>query len=209
MMVKYISVELTDVGKHYSGKTLFQGVHITAKPGDCLVITGRNGAGKSTLLKIIAGLVRPSHGKVRLIADGQELAEGDRFDCIGMVSPEIALYGAMSGYENLKFLAQVRGMNLGNEDLCRWLTLVGLEANQHERVGEYSTGMRQRLKFAVMLALQSPLWLLDEPSSNLDNEGKALVGELIRNALREQTTIIIATNESWEAEYATQKINLG
>lgn len=209
MMVKYISVELTDVGKHYSGKTLFQGVHITAKPGECLVITGRNGAGKSTLLKIIAGLVRPSCGKVRLTADGQELTDGDRFDCIGMVSPEIALYGAMSGYENLKFLAQVRGMSLENEDLSRWLKLVGLAANQHERVGDYSTGMRQRLKFAVMLALQSPLWLLDEPSSNLDAEGKALVGELILGALQEGTTIIIATNESWEAEYATQKINLG
>lgn len=207
--MKHVNVELTDVGKRYSGKMLFHGIHITAKPGECLVITGRNGAGKSTLLKIIAGLIRPSYGTVRLVGNGQELTDGDRFDCIGMVSPEIALYGAMSGYENLKFLAQVRGMSLANEDLSRWLAMVGLTENQHHQVGAYSTGMRQRLKFAIMLALKSPLWLLDEPSSNLDTEGKALVGELIRGALQERTTIIIATNESWEAEYATQKINLG
>ncbi|WP_285715419.1 ABC transporter ATP-binding protein [Pelosinus sp. IPA-1] len=209
MMRKYVNVELTDVGKHYSGKMLFHSIGATAKPGECLVITGRNGSGKSTLMKIIAGLIRPSYGTVRLVANGQQLTANDRFDCIGMVSPEVALYGAMSGYENLKFLAQVRGMNLAKEELSRYLAAVGLEEEQHSQVGAYSTGMRQRLKFAVMLALHSPLWLLDEPSSNLDTEGKELVGKMIRGALGEGTTIIIATNEWWEAEYATQKINLG
>lgn len=208
MMMKHVSVELIDVGKQYSGKRLFHAIGATVKPGECLVITGRNGAGKSTLLKIIAGLIRPSYGTVRLISDDHELLDDNRFNCIGMVSPEVALYGAMSGYENLKFLAQVRGMSLANEDLSRYLAMVGLEENQHTKVEAYSTGMRQRLKFAVILALQSPLWLLDEPSSNLDAEGKALVSDMIRSALREQTTIIIATNECWEAEYATQKINL-
>lgn len=208
-MIKHINVELTDVSKHYSGKMLFHEITAIAKPGECLVITGRNGAGKSTLLKIIAGLIRPSSGDVRLVVNGQQLADSDRFDCIGMVSPEVALYGVMSGYENLKFLAQVRKMHLGREELSRYLAMVGLQKDQHTKVGEYSTGMRQRLKFAVMLALKSPLWLLDEPSSNLDAEGKALVGEMIRGALRERTTIIIATNECWEVEYATQTINLG
>lgn len=209
MMKKHVIVELTDIGKHYSGKVLFHAIGATVKSGECLVITGRNGSGKSTLLKIIAGLIRPSYGTVRLVSNGQQLTDNDRFDCIGMVSPEVALYGAMSGYENLKFLSQVRGMNLAKEDLSRYLTAAGLEEEQHSQVGAYSTGMRQRLKFAVMLALQSPLWLLDEPSSNLDTEGKALVGKMIRGALEEGTTIMIATNECWEAEYATQKINLG
>lgn len=209
MMIKHVNVELTDVGKHYSGKMLFQDIGVTAKSGECLVITGRNGSGKSTLLKIIAGLIRPSNGTVRLVANGQQLTDNDRFDCIGMVSPEVALYGAMSGYENLKFLSQLRGANLAKKDLTRYLAEVGLEEERHSQVGAYSTGMRQRLKFAVMLALQSPLWLLDEPSSNLDTEGKTLVGNMIRGALEEGTTVIIATNECWEVEYATQTINLG
>jgi len=71
-----------------------------------------------------------------------------------------------------------------------------------------STGMRQRLKFALILATQPLLWLLDEPSSNLDADGKRLIAQMISKGHEQNAAIIIATNEPWEAEHADYKIEL-
>ena len=209
MMPTSVSVELADVGKRYAGRALFKGLQARVLPGECLVITGNNGSGKSTLLKIIAGLVAPSTGAVHLSRDGKKLLAEDKNTCLGMVSPEVVLYSAMTGYENVNFFARLRGQTLGLKELSERLVQVGLNSQQHDLVSSYSTGMRQRLKFAILLAVEPVLWLLDEPSSNLDNEGKAVVSTLIEEAIKRQVTVVLATNEAWEASYATHQIALG
>lgn len=203
-----IEVELVNISKKYGRRQLFVTINQRICSGDCIVVTGPNGSGKSTLLKIIAGLIRPSSGMVKVHNHGQEVAVDNRRNCFGLISPELILYNAMTGYENLQFLVRARGIELSAERLQCCLENVGLGGRQQELLSTYSTGMRQRLKFAILDALRPPIWLLDEPSSNLDEEGKKLVKQLIKDALAQQVAVIIATNEREEANYAGQKIAL-
>ncbi|WP_094605738.1 Linearmycin resistance ATP-binding protein LnrL [Sporomusa silvacetica DSM 10669] len=203
-----IEVELVNVSKRYGRRQLFVTINRRICSGDCIVVTGPNGSGKSTLLKIIAGLIRPSAGIVNVHNHGHEVADDNRRGCFGLISPELILYNAMTGYENLQFLVRARGVELAAERLQSCLENVGLGGRQQELLSTYSTGMRQRLKFAILDALRPPIWLLDEPSSNLDEEGKKLVKQLIKDALAQQVVVIIATNEREEANYAGQKIAL-
>lgn len=207
-MQQSVSVELMKITKQYGRRKLFRDITQRVNPGECLAVTGRNGSGKSTLLKIIAGMIRPTAGVVKIYTDGQQIDGGERPSCCGMVSPEIIFYQTMTGYENVQFIARASGADLSTEHVLACFPTVGLSGRAHDLVSTYSTGMRQRLKFAVLAALNPPLWLLDEPSSNLDGAGKKLVADLIKTALTQHFTVIIATNEAEEAEYAGQEIAL-
>ena len=203
-----VNVELIDIKKQFGPKVLFSGLNCSIQSGDCLEISGRNGSGKSTLLKIIAGLSRPSAGRVRIRLNGQEVADTDRYRLIGMVSPEVVMYNELTGVENIKFLTQVRGGAVSDAEIAQCCESVGLNLYKYSLAQTYSTGMKQRLKLAAMLTIQPTLWLLDEPASNLDAEGRLIVAKTIRFALGYGAAVVIASNEPWEASYANQKIAL-
>ena len=207
-MYQNVSVNLLNVSKKIGSKVLFERLNGAVKSGQCLAVTGANGAGKSTLLKMIAGLIHPTAGTIQVTGDGRQLDKEERISYVGLVSPEIVFYADMTGMENLLFLMSLRGLlcSLAQGEEC--FEMVGLAVHKDQLVRSYSTGMRQRLKFAVLLAMQPLLWLIDEPSSNLDTAGKVLVTSMIGNGLARQKTIIIATNEPEEAQYADYKIHL-
>ncbi len=207
-MDKNLSVQLLDVRKKIGTRVLFEKLNIVVNPGECLAITGPNGSGKSTLLKIIAGLGQPTTGAVQVWYNGKQLDLEERRACLGLISPEIILYTDLTGSENILFFTRLRGLRCSQDQIEEYCKTVGLAIYKDQLVHTYSTGMRQRLKFALMLAMQPVLWLLDEPSSNLDADGKMLVAQIISNGLAQKATVIIATNEPWEAEYADCKIEL-
>lgn len=206
--MQLLEVLCDNISKAYGDKVLFSGIHAVIKPGECLVVTGRNGAGKSTLLKIIAGLIRPNTGSVSLRLNGIQVPRNEHSSCLGMVSSELMVYNAMTGGENIKFFMQSRGLNAKSDDIAILGDTVGLGSYMYQPVGGYSSGMKHRLKFAILLAVGAPLWLLDEPSANLDRMGKTFVVKMIAVALASKRTIILATNEEWEAGYGTKKIHL-
>ncbi|KAF1854652.1 hypothetical protein Lal_00011421, partial [Lupinus albus] len=119
-------------------RRLFSNITQRIGPGECLAVTGPNGSGKSTLLKIIAGLVRPTSGVVKVWRNGQELVSEQRLASCGLVSPEIILYQTMTGYENLEFLIRARGVTVNDEWLFACLDKVGLAGRQQELVNTYS-----------------------------------------------------------------------
>lgn len=208
-MQQRVSIDLMGITKKYGNNFLFSQITKSIEPGVCLAVTGSNGSGKSTLLKVMAGLIRPTAGHVKVRAGGRELSASEQAGCFGLVSPEIVFYNNMTGFENVDFILQSAGIRLLPARLVDCLATVGLPGRCHHFVGAYSTGMRQRLKFAVLAALERPVWLLDEPSSNLDGAGKMLVKSLVMDALAKNTVVVIATNEAEGAAYAGQKIALG
>lgn len=207
-MYQGVTVNLVNVSKKMGDRVLFENLTILVQPGQCVSITGANGSGKSTLLKMIAGLQRGTTGAIEVFGGQRLLDAEERLASLGLVSPEIMFYGEMTGWENISFFTKARGIKRSMEEIKDYCQFVGLRAQQKQLVNTYSTGMRQRLKFALLLALKPMLWLLDEPSSNLDADGKALVGKMIENALSDGVTVFIATNESWEAAYANYNIQL-
>ncbi|WP_371372322.1 ATP-binding cassette domain-containing protein [Sporomusa aerivorans] len=204
-----IRIFLKNISKSFGGRLLFSNITAGCEPGQCLAITGHNGSGKSTLLKIIAGLLRPSSGQITFFnASGQELSVGERQHCIGMVAPDLAMYSALTGMENILFWTNMRGTMLTLAQAERLCSEAGLGGAGRKQVQTYSTGMRQRLKLAVTKALKPAVWLLDEPYSNLDAAGKAYVRELIAGAINNDAVVLLATNEPEEARYAGGKIEL-
>ncbi|HWR44738.1 ABC transporter ATP-binding protein [Sporomusa sp.] len=201
-----IKIVLDNVGKRFGDKVLFENISAGFNAGQCLAVTGKNGSGKSTLLKIVAGLVRPSAGQVRF--GGKELSVSERLACTGLVSPDMAMYVALTGVENILFWTKVSGVACAAADAAAFCCQAGLGSAGGDLVQTYSTGMRQRLKLAVLTAISPPVWLLDEPSSNLDAGGKAFVRELIETAIRKKVAVLLATNELEEAGYASGKIEL-
>lgn len=203
-----ISISINDVSKKFGERTALRKVSANAASGRVLVVTGQNGTGKSTLLKVVAGLIRPSTGEVRY-SDGTSTGDAARFrDRIGFISPELALYEELTALDNLAFFAGLKGVQdpvAAGEAL---LKRVGLLDRADDPLGSFSSGMKQRVKFCFSLVNDPDVWLIDEPTANLDDPGKELVYSLISER-RRRSAIIIATNEKEEVPLGDEAVILG
>jgi heme exporter protein A len=195
-----VRVELQKVGKRYGRLRVFRDMGAEVRSGQVLVLAGRNGSGKSTLLRIVAGLTRPTYGQVLFYQGDRVLAPEERRRLIGLVAVDVAVYGELTAWENLSFFARVRGLRLTPGEGERLLGEVGLAGRGDDLVQTYSSGMRQRLKYACALLHQPPFLLLDEPGSNLDEAGRAIVEGIIARQ-RERGLVVLATNEPREVAY--------
>jgi len=195
------------VGKTYGRTLLFENITFSMQPGEVVCITGWNGSGKSTLVRIIAGLVRPSAGQIELIINGDVIPKSSRRRYLGLAAPAISLYEELTGTENLEFFCKVRGISRKRSSHLELMAWAGLNGQQDKACGDYSSGMKQRLKLVQALIHSPPLLLLDEPGANLDSEGLKLVADIIEKQRKTGMTII-ASNDRREVEYADRIINL-
>jgi len=202
-----VRLELQKVSKRYARLRVFRDMGAAVRSGQVLVIAGRNGSGKSTLLRIVAGLTRPTSGQVLFYQDDRVLSPEERRRLIGLVAVDVAMYGELTAWENLSFFARVRGLHLGPEEGERLLDEVGLAGRGDDLVQTYSSGMRQRLKYACALLHQPPFLLLDEPGANLDEAGRAIVERILLRQ-RERGLVVLATNEPREVAYGDMVLRL-
>ena len=170
-------------------------------------VTGANGAGKSTLLRILAGLLKPSHGALDVTRGGRALDAAHRRQGIGFASPELAFYPELSALENLSFAAGAAGAHHPAALARAALERVQLGSRGHDRVATLSSGLVQRLRLAFALLHAPALLLLDEPGSHLDDEGRALLGGLVADAA-ETALVVIATNDEREWRLARERVEL-
>ena len=204
------SIVLDKITHHFGARCVFRDVCSTVRAGELLVVSGANGSGKSTLLRIIAGLLSPSSGGVEIRVNGSLLEREDSRRSIGYVAPDLVLYRELTGAENLQFFAELHGVPMDRATTIELLTRVGLRGRGRDLVGTYSSGMRQRLKYAFALLHDPPILLLDEPTANLDVDGIAIV-ESIVEAQRDRQgggLIIVATNEPRELEWSSKRVHL-
>ena len=201
------SLKVSDLCKHYTETLLFKDISFDLQPGEVLAIAGWNGSGKSTLLRIIAGLVRPSSGKVEMFSQGESIPKESRRKFVGMVAPAFSLYEELTGLENLEFFCKVRGIAYDGKSCMAMMERVGLTENAKKFCRNYSSGMKQRLKLAQALIHNPPLLLLDEPGCNLDSKGMEVVENII-STQRHSGMTVIASNEKREVDYGDRVINL-
>ena len=203
-------LELTaaHIAKTFNRRNIFRDVSFTLKEGASLTLTGRNGSGKSTLMKIIAGVLTSSRGSIVLNDDGKTIPSADHYRYFGFVSPYLQLYDEFSGEENIRLVQEIRGLPAEQSTIDGALADVGLAGRGGDLLRTYSSGMKQRLKYAAALVHRPRILLLDEPTSNLDEEGKAFVHRAIERQ-KGQGILILATNERDELSLCDAVITLG
>ena len=202
-------LQLEGIGHLFGTREVISNVTGSLLSGEVGVVSGANGAGKSTLLRIVAGLLRPSFGEVNLHVRGSLISVKALRTQVGYVAPDLTLYKELTGVENLTFFAELRGLLLGYDDLAQLLEAVGLKGRGRDFVGGYSSGMRQRLKYAVALLGMPVVLVLDEPTANLDTDGVERVRQLIGNHRTRGGITLIATNEPDELAWGSPFAELG
>ncbi|MGB2867667.1 MAG: ABC transporter ATP-binding protein [Bacteroidota bacterium] len=203
------SVTLVRVSKEFNRRPIFTDIDMSLSAPASIALTGRNGSGKSTLAKIVAGLLSPTQGVVHYACDGKPMDLESMRTQLGFVSPYLNLYDEFSALENLMFLSRIRGdKGVKTTDMETMLEGVGLAERMHDRVGTFSSGMKQRLKYAFALLHKPSILILDEPTSNLDTEGSAFVHEIVVNQ-RKSGILVVATNDAHEASWCERRIRLG
>lgn len=200
-------VEVSGIQKSFGNRKVLKDINFTIETPNSIGITGHNGSGKSTLMKILAQIIAPTKGKVTIKCDGNELPAERHLEVIKMVAPEMALYEMLTAHENLRFFATLASVPLPKAEQDRLLELVGLADRGDDLVGAYSSGMKQRLKYAVALLAEPEILLLDEPTSNLDDEGKQIVINIMKQQQNDRI-LIIATNEHEDLNRVASVIKL-
>jgi heme exporter protein A len=174
------AIELEGLGRRFGERTALRDVTLTVPVGATLVVLGPNGAGKSTLLRVLAGLLRPHAGTVRIL--GRELP-GEGWAVrgrIGLLAHEPMLYRDLTPRENLRFHARLHDVELARIDEV--LDAVGMTSRADDPVAVLSRGMVQRVAAARTVLHDPELLLLDEPLANLDPAATALLEPLVGRA---------------------------
>ena len=204
-----ISITVNGLSKDFSRSVIFQDISFSLSSPASLSITGKNGAGKSTLSKIIAGLLSITHGSITYSVNEKQIGIEEFKHHIGFVSPYLNLYDEFTAIENLQFLSRIRTVAHQNDERIKeLLALVGLWNRRDDKVSTYSSGMKQRLKYAFALLHNPAVLILDEPTSNLDAEGIEVIRQIILEQ-KKTNILIIATNNKEEAHWCEQQIQVG
>jgi heme exporter protein A len=205
-MTSPLSIRGDRLKKVFNRRIVFEDVSFNLEGPRTLLISGRNGSGKSTLVKIAAGLLTPTKGSIAVDGIGAR-DEFDRRAAIGMVSPYLQMYDEFSAAENLKMTMAIRGMRFDREYAEELLQRVALYPRKDDPVRAYSSGMKQRMKYAFALIHRPPILILDEPMSNLDAEGIGIVRAIMAEH-RKRGILIVATNDLGDLERYDERIDL-
>lgn len=181
---------LEGVGKRYGGARVLRQVDAAFPYGSVSLLTGGNGAGKSTLLRIMAGLSRPSAGRV-VISGGADGVEAR----LGYVGHATFLYPGLTALENLAFWRAAYGLTRDGDALFALLERVGLGDHAHERARVFSRGMAQRLNLARVLMLAPHILLLDEPATGLDAPSRAVLRREISDARGRGACVVLVSHD--------------
>ncbi len=195
-------VQTRELSKRYGSFWAVNNCTLTIGQGEIFGLLGPNGAGKTTLLRLLLGFLRPSFGTATI----------DSLDCyqqspmvhrlVAYLPGDVRLFAGMRGSDVLQFLGDMRGIS---RERSRRLASA-FELDLTRRVAYMSTGMRQKLALAATFAADTPLLILDEPTSNLDPTMRATVAQLVREAQSQKRTVIFSSHVLSEVEEVCDQV---
>jgi len=190
----------------FNRRTIFAGIDFSVGHGETLLVTGRNGSGKSTLVKILCGLLTPTGGKVEMTGKGP-LDEHARRGHIGFVAPYLQVYDEFSALENMRLTTALRGLVSDDGVHRSLLERLVLDTRRSDPVRGFSSGMKQRLKYALALSHRPAVLVLDEPMANLDTDGMTVVRAIMEEQ-RDRGILIVATNDLSDVATVHTRVDL-
>jgi len=197
--------------KSFSNKLIFKKLSFKLTNSSSLAITGRNGTGKSTLIKILSNLIKETNGKKWMKLNGEFVEKDNQFSNIGLLAPYINLYDEFTGYENVEFFYKLKIPQHRKKDyeenINQLLEKVNLYKRRNDLVKNYSSGMKQRLKIAFAILNDPLILLMDEPRTNLDEDGIRIIYNIAEKQ-KKNGILIIATNENEDTKLCEEIINI-
>jgi len=201
-------LEVNNLKKQFAGNVVFKDLNVNTQSA-VLGIGGANGSGKSTFLQCICGLLRPSSGTVYWVNGNKKLDPLNDRSLLGMAAPSIRLYEGFSCLENIRFLINLRNLDIPNGQISSLFDKLGLHGFDDRLYGKLSTGQQQRMKFASALFFDPEVLLLDEPGANLDSKGRTLIRDLIHEFRTANKMVVLASNRPDELDLCDEVVMLG
>ncbi len=201
-----LKIELQDVSKRYKTEWILKSVALNLSQGDTLAISGPNGSGKSTLLKILSGYLTPSRGSIQYFNGDTKLSKELVYRYISYTAPYVDLVEELTLQESIDFHQKFKSFYKGLTTK-QLIDLLGMKRSRNKEVKNFSSGMKQRLKLALNICSESPLLLLDEPTSNLDQQGIDWYLSLI-NDYKKDRLVIVASNATVDFDFCQQQLSI-
>lgn len=203
-------VVMEQAGRSFGKRVVLSGLDLTVSGGEMVGVVGPNGGGKSTLLLLMAGLLRPTTGRVLVGGLDAHALSLSAAGSIGLVTARPGLYPLLTGRENLQHFGGLFGLSAHEVDqkaepLIRSLSLA---SGVDERVGQLSTGMQQKLSLIRALLLSPKLLLFDEPTANLDPLAAKVLFAEVRRRADEGLACVLATHDLSAAEGVCDRVLL-
>jgi len=201
-----MNIKLTNLGKRYNREWIFRNFSFQFDINNHYAITGPNGSGKSTFLQIIAGSALYNEGQITYEETHKIIAPGKIFSKISFAAPYLELVEEMTLYEFLNFHNKMKSW-IAPVDSRQIIMLSGLQTSAHKQIRYFSSGMKQRIRLAQAIFSDVPVVLLDEPTTNLDEEGIGLYHQLIADHCKKRL-LIVASNDKLEYTFCDEVLDM-
>lgn len=201
-----MQIILENIGRRFNRDWIFKNMNYTFESGGSYAILGANGSGKSTFLQVLSGSLAPSSGKLSYLSEGRTIDVEIVFEQLAMAAPYLELIEEFTLEEMVDFHFCFKRFRSGM-DKKAVIELLGMNANKGKLIRYFSSGMKQRAKLALAFCSDTPILLLDEPTSNLDAQGVAWYLDLIATFAKNRLTVI-CSNQQHEFEFCEHQINI-
>jgi ABC-type multidrug transport system ATPase subunit len=201
-----MKIILEHIGRRFNREWIFKNVNYIFESGKSYAILGANGSGKSTLLQVISGSLTSSEGEVKFSTNGVHIDIENIFPELALAAPYLDLIEEFSLNEHIDFHFQFKKYREGY-DKTSLIALLNLLHSEHKSLKNFSSGMKQRVKLALAFCSDTKVLLLDEPTSNLDQQGVEWYRSLISRFSTDRL-VIICSNQEHEYSFCTERINV-
>ncbi len=202
-----MTVELQNIGKRFNRDWIFKEITMRFEGPSCTAIVGGNGSGKSTLLQIISGYLSPSAGGITWQCNGGAVQVEELYKHMSWATPYVSVYDEFTLKENVEFLLKFKSFRngIGLNDFAQ---IVQLENQMNKPLKQYSSGMRQRVKLGLAILAETPLLLLDEPTSHLDAHYSKWYQSILSEHQTNRTIFIASNNNADEIFLCKQTVEV-
>jgi len=202
-----MQIHFTAASKRFNKEWIFSNLNFRFETGQHYALIGNNGSGKSTLLQIIAGYIGLTKGEIHWTNKSGEVIDSSKtFEYTSIAAPYLELVEEFTALEQIAFHQQFKPLQTALSPI-ELLEKIGLSNAADKQIRNFSSGMKQRLKLALAIFDQAPVLLLDEPCSNLDQEGIQTYHQLMQ-AYAMHKLIIVASNDPQEYKFCSQELSL-
>ena len=201
-----MNIKAAGLGKRFNRTWIFRNLNYQFSSGDFYAITGPNGSGKSTLLQILSGSRTYNEGNLKYFDSMGEINSEKIFHHVSFAAPYLELIEEMTLLEFLQFHQKMKGV-LSNLSTTEIISEIGLHRAANQEIRYFSSGMKQRVKLAQAIYSDTKLLLLDEPLTNLDDDGYSLYLTLINKYCNDRI-VVISSNDKSEYAFCNEVLDI-